>query len=190
MERHLQSEQAKILVAEALQAHASVLRAYVARRVPARDLEDVLQSAAMRALENAGSLRDAERVLPWLYRVHRNAAVDVLRRTSLAVQREADEPIGADELPAADAPAEHCACSVVQARALRPSYATILARVDEQGQSLSEAATEIGITVNNATVRLHRARAALRAAMRAHCGVERAEDCDDCRCSYDGCCPA
>ena len=129
MDRHLRSPRAKTLVAEALQAHASALRVFVARRIPARDLEDVLLSAAMRALENAGSLRDAERVLPHLYRVHRNAAVDAVRHSSLALQREAGEPIGPDDLPAADAPA-------------------------------------------------------------AHCGVERAEDCDDCRCSYDGCCLA
>lgn len=190
MEVHAPPSEAKTLVAEALQAHAIALRAYTARRVPGSELEDVLQSAAVRALENAASLRDAERVLPWLYRVHRNAAVDALRSRSRAVQREANEQNALDELPAAEAVAAPCACSVVQARALRPNYAAILARVDAEGQSLTDAASEMGITVNNATVRLHRARAALRAAMRAHCGVERAEDCDDCRCSYDGCCLA
>ena len=178
------------IVAQALQAHAAVLRVYVARRVPRAEVEDVLQSAAIRALEGAKSLSDAERVLPWLYRIHRNVSIDALRRTAADVRRGACESVAPDELAAIDPPDAPCSCSVVQARGLRPGYARILALVDAGGYSLSEAAAELGITVNNATVRLHRARAALRAAMRAHCGVERAEDCADCRCSFDGCCPA
>ena len=100
--------------------------------------------------------------------------------------------MGHPELPDAPGPVaevdERCDCSVAQAKSLSPNYASVLNLVDMRGASLTEAATALGITVNNATVRLHRARKALREAMLEHCGVQSARDCLDCRCVSDGCC--
>lgn len=183
------AEGRRALVARALQHEADALRAFVAARLPASEVEDVLQSAAERALERAASLRDADRVVPWLFRLHRNAVTDSHRRMAADQRRFGDGAILPDELPVEEAEADICACSLSQARSLRPSYAAILGLVDAGGHSLREAAGELGISVNNATVRLHRARAALRKAMFEHCGVERAQDCWDCRCAHDGCCP-
>jgi RNA polymerase sigma-70 factor (ECF subfamily) len=56
--------------------------------------------------------------------------------------------------------------------------------------SLIEAAARLDITHNNATVRLHRARKALRDAMEAHCGVTDPQACAACRCVDDACCAA
>ena len=85
---------------------------------------------------------------------------------------------------------ETCQCSLAQAQRLPDSYASILALVDAQGFSLVEAAARLDITRNNATVRLHRARKALRNAMEAHCGVTDPQACAACRCVDDACCAA
>ncbi|MEL6347697.1 MAG: sigma factor-like helix-turn-helix DNA-binding protein [Myxococcota bacterium] len=71
-----------------------------------------------------------------------------------------------------------------------PTYASVLALIDADGASLVETAQQLGISVNTAAVRLHRAREALRRAMREHCGVQNARDCLECRCVFDGCCVA
>lgn len=182
------------LIASALRDHAERLRAFVVARVPAAEVEDVLQTAAMRALERAETLREPERALPWLYRLHRNVIADALRKRA-SQQRSFERSGGAqpvDEaatdaaaLVDADAP---CGCSLVQARRIHPAYASMLALVDTGGLSLRDAAQALGISANNAAVRLHRARKALREAMREHCGVTSARDCADCRCVYEGCC--
>ena len=85
---------------------------------------------------------------------------------------------------------EACQCSLAQAQRLPDAYASILDLVDAQGFSLVEAAARLDITRNNAAVRLHRARKALRDAMEAHCGVTDPQACAACRCVDDACCAA
>ncbi len=178
------------VVAQALDAHALELRRFVVRRVPATYVDDVLQSAAMHAIERSGSLNDPGRVVSWLYRIHRNVMTDTLRkraRRERVLNRDAPLPPLDAGTTAADAP---CRCSFVQARSLKPTYLAVLRLVDAGDTSLVEAANILGISTNNATVRLHRARKALRSTMLDHCGVQSAQDCADCRCVYDGCCAA
>lgn len=177
------------VIAETLGAHARTFRRFVSGRVPAGDVEDVLQSAAMRAVEGSASLSDPERALPWLYRIHRNAIADALRK-----RRKGEPLVEAAATQVVDAATvvgeAACDCGLVQAQRLRPAYAEVLALVDAGDATLSEAAQVLGVSINNATVRLHRARKALRDAMRRHCGVQSARDCVDCRCILDGCCVA
>ncbi len=181
-------ELARETVSHALFTHAGALRGFVQARVPTGDVDDVLQLAALRAVERSGSLDDPERVLAWLYTIHRNIISDVLRkgaRSARWLDPTTEPPDAAAPLAEADV---RCDCSVTQARGLSPNYASVLTLVDLRGVSLVEAASSLGITVNNATVRLHRARKALREAMLDHCGVQSARDCLDCRCVAEGCC--
>ena len=178
-------------VEAALRAHRSELKGFVAARAQAADVDDVLQMAAIRALENAGSLKDPDRVLAWLYQIHRNAVTD-LARQQLSEQRKRDalamEPEPETIVSEADKSVA-CGCSLEQARQLNTRYASVLELVDIGGASLKEAARSLGLSVNAATVRLHRARKALKERLMAHCGVETMRGCNDCRCTNDGCCP-
>ena len=75
-----------------------------------------------------------------------------------------------------------CACSLGQLEHIRPEYADILRHVDIEEQPLSEAAAALGITPNNASVRLHRARKALREQLQSFCGVSSMRACLNCGC--------
>ena len=178
------------VVARVLQQHAGRFRAFVAAQLPSADVDDVLQTAAMRAIERANSLNDVERVLPWLFRVHRNVIADTLRAEAGRERILRDIDANPDAEPVADL----CGCSVAQAERLPASYADVLGLVDAGDASVADAAATLGITENNASVRLHRARKALRKAMRKamreYCGVESPRDCLSCRCVEDGCCAA
>lgn len=176
------------LVAEALSVHASEFRRFVCARAPAALVDDVLQTAAVRAVQRAESLNDPERVLAWLYRIYRNTITDVLRQQA-SRERLLDRTVTPPEV-GVSADKDLCSCSLVQTQRLSPAYASVLTLVDVGDASLSQAAEVLGISANNATVRLHRARKALREAMLEHCGVESARDCIDCRCVFDGCCTA
>ena len=50
---------------------------FVRGRVSDPDLaEDIVQDALLRAVQSADTLRDEDRVIPWFYRILRNAIID------------------------------------------------------------------------------------------------------------------
>lgn len=165
-------------VAQALVSRRPDLVRAVRRVVgPHVDAEDIVQSASQRALERAGQLRDLDRAEAWISRVVRNVLTDELR------QRKAPtDDVDGMELAAPEAEAVACACVVGQAEQLKPEYAEILRRVVIDGAPVVRVAQELGLTANNATVRLHRARKALRAQLESHCGDDAASACLECAC--------
>jgi RNA polymerase sigma-70 factor (ECF subfamily) len=81
-----------------------------------------------------------------------------------------------------------CECMNTLLPTLKPEYAEILQRVDLQDSALTEVASELGISQNNATVRLHRARQALKRQLEQSCGTCATHGCLDCTCgSAAGC---
>lgn len=165
--------------------------AFLERRVRSRDVaEEILQEAFVKGLARADSIRDPGSVVPWFFRLLRNALTDHYRhqgveRRVLTAPEEAPEP--AD--PASLDPelfAEVCRCVGVLAETLKPEYAAALRRVDLEGATLADLAGEAGITSNNAGVRLHRARQALRRQVQLSCGTCADHGCLDCRCGAPG----
>lgn len=185
METLSSSSQSRDGVRQALSSQRDRLLALVRRRSGGRlDAEEVLQIALQRALERAAQVRNPARAEAWIGRVVRNVVIDELRR-----KREPVLPIDELELAAiGDDGAVDCWCVVVQAEQLKPAHSQILRRVVVDGVAVTEVAAELGITANNAMVRLHRARTALKERLKAHCGTTNARSCSDCGCEERGCC--
>lgn len=176
-------------IADALTQYRDELVGYVRRRAGHLvDPEDVVHRAAARALSSPASLRDPSRARPWLYRIVRNALTDELRGLGLPA-RELPE-----DLPDPDPPpitsGRPCQCAVDISKTLKPEYRAILERAVLDDVPVTDVATELGITANNATVRLHRARNALRAAVVARCGTTSMADCLECTCDESRVCCA
>ena len=160
---------------------------FLERRVGSREAaEDILQDAFVRGLERADTVRDSESIIPWFYRLLRNAIVDHYRKRG-AEQRaiahaagmaDASEP-GPDEALRD----EVCACVVRLVDTLKPEYAAAIKRVDLDGTTVADFGREIGISANNAGVRLHRAREALRRQLTLSCGTCTKHGCLDCTCT-------
>ena len=182
---------AQDVVATALRRHRGKLEAFVRARVPTPEVEEVLQAAAVRALERRATVREPERLLAWLYTIHRNVITDAVRkagsRRRLTAHARAEPGRDAIQWPSPLLD-EQCRCSVTQARGLGERYASILSLVDLGDHSVAEASKVLGISANNGAVRLHRARKALRKRMLEHCGVSSARECAQCRCIDEGCC--
>jgi RNA polymerase sigma factor (sigma-70 family) len=127
--------------------------------------EDLLQSAFVRALEKGDGLPARESAVAWFYRTLRRALIDRHRARSAAghaLVARAREEDPADEVEDPALRAEVCRCVLDLLPTIRPVYAAILKRVDLEQEAVQHAAEAIGITPNNAAVRLHRARKALR----------------------------
>jgi len=164
---------------------AEMRAAYVARvsRWPGANgqAEDVVQDAFLRAAASASALRDEARGEEWFFHVLRSAYVDHRRRSD--VRRRLRTAVAIETMIArqlAPAPPElGCMCLRRGLSALRPEYRRALEVVVLDERSLSDLAEAAGITLNNAGVRVHRARAALARVARACCR--------GCRVSPDGC---
>ncbi|MER2564178.1 MAG: sigma factor-like helix-turn-helix DNA-binding protein [Myxococcaceae bacterium] len=163
-------------VTEALAARRKELVDYARRRVgPAA--EDVVQDASVRALKKAEQLSNPRAARAWLF--------TIVRR--VIAERREPVPVAAAELEP-ERVVDGCDCIVAQVRALPEAQAKLLMRVVVEGVSVTALADELGITPNNAWVRLHRARQALKAQVADHCGTTSLRQCLDCGCIERGCC--
>lgn len=173
----------------ALLARREDFLGFLTRRTGDRALaEDLLQDAYARGLDRLDTLRDGESAAAWFYRVLRNAVVDHHRRHATAVKALdglAAELDGAAEVAPAEPPGAMCRCVSRVVDGLKPEYAAAIKRVEVEGASVKDYASEAGITANNAAVRVFRAREALRARVRACCGRCADAGCADCTCAPD-----
>ena len=181
----IRSPRESALTAVLVENYTRFLR-FLERRVGSRDVaEDLLQDAFVRGMDRAASIRDEESVTAWFYRVLRNAVADHYRRA--AAQERAHGRAAAIEDPFQDGPDadlhdEVCGCVAGLVDTLKPEYARALRRVDLDGAALPEWAAEEGITTNNASVRLHRARQSLKQQVTRACATCAEHACIDCRC--------
>ena len=157
------------------------LRGFVGRRVrnPA-DVEDLVQRVMLRLVKGLPSLRDSDRLHPFVYRTARNVIVDHYR--AAASRRESpaagSETAGREEpdsaaLPEDDSAAfeELAACLSPMLDRLEPAYREAVVIADLQGATQVDAAARAGISVSGMKSRVQRGRRQLRAALEACCRV-------------------
>jgi RNA polymerase sigma-70 factor (ECF subfamily) len=170
--------------AKLVESHRQFL-AFLERRVGSRAAaEDILQDAFVRGMRRADTLRNQESAVAWFYRLLRNAIADHFRRRKReqrALERLAVEPAG---LTAAEPELTEAVCRCIRSLVdtLKPEYAAVLRRVDLEGLTPAAFAAEAGITANNAGVRAHRARLALRRQVERSCGTCATHGCYNCQC--------
>lgn len=172
-----------------LLAEQSAFRAFLRKRLSDDALiEDLLQQSLVKAVERGHELNNYDSAVSWFYRILRNAVVDFYR--SHAADRRKldglhDELVtsGEDKMPGLDEvrPAL-CACLAPLVTQLRPAYADLIRRIDLEGESPAAVAKDLNVTSNNLTVRLHRARQALRVTLEKTCGICTKHGCLNCTC--------
>ena len=164
-------------------------RSFLRRRVADDALaEDLLQQSFMRAVQQEHQVEQPEQIVAWFYRILRNATVDYYRARG-AEDRKLEGFVqelaatGTDKTPAFDdLRPTICACLQRLLPNLRPAYADLLNRIDLEGQSPESVAKQLGMTPNNLTVRLHRARQALKKSLEESCGICTKHGCLHCTC--------
>jgi RNA polymerase sigma-70 factor (ECF subfamily) len=129
--------------------------------------EDAVQEALLLAYREIGGLRDPRRFRSWLYAIVENAALGGLRRRRRRPTVRLRPDAVAEGPPAGDGAEEEGRPRAVVAvrRALDrlpEHYAAILMLRHVDGLSATEAAEVLGISRNNAKMRLRRASRALR----------------------------
>lgn len=172
---------------------AEGLRAFVARRVPAQDADDVAQDALLRMHKSAAAVRDPRRLQAWVYSVARYAIADYYRAhrsneiaDSIELESVADPDAGVAE-KFASFDGDHSVHEEVLtwlrpiAEQLPEGYRQALLLADFEGRPQRQVAEALGLSLPGAKSRVQRARRMLATELERCCSVElgaegRAED--------------
>ena len=130
------------------------LGAFISRRLPAEEAEDVRQEVLLRIFKGAPQLDDQTRFGPWVYTVARNAVIDRLRSRrppsgDLEGIAEPPESAGADERPLVD-------CVAPFVARLPSPYREAITLTDLRGLTQQEAADVAGVALRNEVARAAR----------------------------------
>lgn len=160
-----------------------VFVAFVRQRVGDPHLaEDLVQDSLVKALAAERQPADSENSVAWFYRILRRSIIDLYRRTDArtrAMERFAQE---FPETPQASDERMLCQCFKRLLPSMPEQYRDVLNEVDLAGKHLAQVAEQMGVTRNSLTVRLHRARKHLKAALIQNCQSCGQEGCLDCTC--------
>jgi RNA polymerase sigma-70 factor (ECF subfamily) len=158
---------------------------YLTRLVGELEAEDAAQEAFVKIDRSLESFRGDSSLSTWIYRIATNTAMDHLRRPSskrslLGTEDKdlsSDEDTGPiDNKPLLDTllirkDMNDCIRGVVDS--LPADYSTVLVLSKFEGLTNLEIAEIIGISLDTAKIRLHRARTKLRKALEAKCNFYR-----------------
>lgn len=158
------------------------LRGFVGRRVRnSADVDDLVQAVMLRLLKGLATLRDSERLHPWIYRTARNVIIDHYRAaasrrevTTAADERRDDEDSSQaiaeeDEGVALE---ELAACLAPMLRQLNRPYQEAVSLIDLRGVTQAEAANRARISLSGMKSRVQRARKQLRTVLEDCCRIK------------------
>lgn len=164
-------------------------RSFLAKRVGNDAVaEDLLQSSLRKAVEFPAASTETSSIVAWFYTILRNTLTDHYR--AMAAEGRKQEQFlrelaaaGRTQQRAADE-VEGAVCECMQGLlpTLKESYAEAIQKVDLGGGEIPAVARELGISENNLSVRLHRAREALRVSLERTCGTCTEHGCLNCSC--------
>lgn len=138
--------------------------------------DDLTQETFTRVQDNLADLRDPEKISSWIFRIAYNLCQDHFRKKgkSLTNGSEHEELEVADETSAEKQFEQHQMGECVQQEIdrLPESLRAVIILSDMMDFNQKEIADVLGITVENAKVRLHRARKRLKALLEQKCTFE------------------
>jgi RNA polymerase sigma-70 factor (ECF subfamily) len=146
--------------------YARMVHGILLARVPASDVDDLVQDVFLRALPRLCDLRDVARFGPWLAAITRNRANDYYRQTRAVAAVTESLPEDEAELPASNAaPDAEAAVILTFVRSLPDAYReTLILRLVE-GMTGPEIAARTGLTPGSVRVNLYRGMQQLRATL-------------------------
>ena len=167
------------------QQFAEPLRGFIRKRVANDyDADDVVQQVFVKIQTQLDSLRDAEKLQGWLYRVARNAIVDYYRS-----RRPIPAPLEVDDAPSR-CEIEIRASVAALIEQLDPKYRDVLRWHEYEGLTQAEIAARLGLSLSGAKSRVQRGREQLKRLLLVCCRFRTDRygnivDCeDDCACGH------
>lgn len=139
--------------------------------------DDLVQETFVRAQKNMDGLRDPSKLSSWLFGIAYNLCMDHFRKLKSSGETEELDMNGmqiSEDVPIQKELEQHemGRCVQEQMELLPESLRTVIVLFDTMDFSHEEIAEVLGISVENAKVRLHRARKKLRSILEEKCTFE------------------
>jgi RNA polymerase sigma-70 factor (ECF subfamily) len=148
------------------------LAAYIGRRLPAQDVDDVLQEVLLRIHKNVRSLDDASRFGPWVYSVARNAVIDRLRKKHPSSGDVDPDSVAAGITDGGNDEQALIGCVTPFVARLPESYRHAITLVELEGLPQADAAAMVGISLSGMKSRVQRGRRMLREMFEECCSLK------------------
>lgn len=148
------------------------LKAFISKRVPDRfSAEDLLHDVFLRIHNQIGSLKEREKLAPWIYRIARNAIIDSFRKRREFVE-PSDDLISSDQSGISDIGEKLAPVVRAMVDKLPDKYREALLLADFKGIKQAEVAERLKISVSAAKSRVQRARGMLKDLLLQCCHFE------------------
>jgi RNA polymerase sigma-70 factor (ECF subfamily) len=144
------------------------------------DAQDLFGESILRAIQHTEAIKDKGAAEAWFWKLAHRLAVDQARHRSSRPKHSAEVEI--DDMAAPEKDESICSCSLDILRQLPREAQEILRAVDLDDMAVKDFATREDITPNNASVRLSRARQAMRLRMFETCHTSTVAACMTCDC--------
>lgn len=159
-----------------------LLRAYVARRVGADQVDDLVGDIRLRLVKHQDQFSKADKPTAWMYRVASNAIADHYRRRDIEQRsliadnlndhRSVGEGNMVEDEDHPEPLRELSGCLLPFIENLPARYREAIERVDFDGLSQSEAAQQLGLSVSGLKSRVQRGRKQLKQQFLNCCEIE------------------
>ncbi len=173
-------------------AHRERVRSTLVRLVGETEADDLTQEVFVRVTRALPEFRGESSVTTWILRIARGVGLDHLRsrrhgeerRTVSLTPSELESAADSETIPEpreeAEAPrrlvhAEMSTCVREYVARLAPEHRAVIELKDLEGLTSQEIAVRLGVSVDSAKIRLHRARQALRRELERGCEFYRSE---------------
>ena len=173
-------------------AHRERVRSTLVRLVGETEADDLTQEVFVRVTRALPEFRGESSVTTWILRIARGVGLDHLRsrrhgeerRTVSLTPSELESAADSETIPEpreeAEAPrrlvhAEMSTCVREYVERLAPEHRAVIELKDLEGLTSQEIAVRLGVSVDSAKIRLHRARQALRRELERGCEFYRSE---------------
>ncbi|MCU7934923.1 MAG: RNA polymerase sigma factor SigZ [Candidatus Thiodiazotropha sp. (ex Dulcina madagascariensis)] len=133
--------------------------------------EDIVQDVLIKVYEQLNTLKDREKILPWMYQITRNAIVDHYRK--YRPTEDIDKVVLIEETQTEDNVAKELAqCLLPWVSQLPPNYRQAVTMSELDGLTQQEVAQRQGLSVSGAKSRVQRGRKLLKKRLMACCRIE------------------
>ncbi len=171
-------------LAPAILANTKIFVAFARKRLGDTHLaEDLVQESLLKAIKADRKPAKDEEMVAWFYRILRRSIIDLYRRQDVKKRALDRLEKALPDYPDSPSSKAICQCFKQLMPGLPEGHRELLSRIDLQGESPSNVAASLGITLNNLNVRLHRARQRLKKQLEVTCRAC-SSGCFDCTCNH------
>ncbi|MBR0598753.1 RNA polymerase sigma factor SigZ [Sinanaerobacter chloroacetimidivorans] len=150
------------------------LKVFIRRRVNNdQDTEDILQNVFLKIHQNIHTIKDYNKIHPWIYQITRNAVIDFYRtQKGEIITDDFIREMNRDTFEGGNVNEEIGQCLKLIICHLPEKYKEALLLTEFQNLTQKELAEHLGLTLSGAKSRVQRARAKLKELLLCCCRVE------------------